>query len=279
MRIGTCLCFILSSSMTAAAQPASLDAVVDRVMTYTGRYGAELATVIADEKYDQRVEEPGVFQGNTSVQTQVRRTSLKAEYALTRVNDGWVGYRDAIEVDGVTLADRAGRLERILASASPARELGAILDDNARFNIYGDIIYRNINIPTLVLQLLQPENRSRFGFSKNGEESINGHRLWRIDYREQLRPTIAHYNGDKDQAMRGTVWVDPATGEIWRTNLMWERGPGGNVQVDYGHVPGIGPLVPLKMQERYKDGNTEVRCTAVYSNFRQFQTGGRLIVP
>jgi len=259
---------------SAAGQQALAGQVVDRLMAYTAGYADSLSTVIADERYDQRVEEVGVG----TLPPRVKSTVLKAEYALTLVKGGWIGYRDVIEVDGVKVPDRAGRLERVLAQAS-ASEMNAILDENARFNIYSEYVSRNINVPTLVIQLLHPRYRKKFAFSKNGEETVAGHLLWRIDYNEQTRPTIVRSNGNQDQRVRGSVWVDPMSGAVWRTNLMWEKGPGGNIQVDYGHVAGIEPLVPLKMVERYKDGSTDIRGTAIYSQYRQFRTSGRLLPP
>jgi len=274
-RLVTALVTVASAVSVGAAQ-LSLADVVERLMTYTGNYSDKLSTVIASETYDQRVEEPGIYPATP--QAKVSTKTVKSEYALTRVTGGWIGYRDAYEVDGVKLPDRVGRLERVLANASGS-EMNAILDENARFNVYSNRISRNINIPTLVLQLLSPQYRDRFVFEKAGEEALAGRRVWKLDYKERARPTIVRRNDNEDQPVHGTVWIDPMSGNVWRTNLMWEKGPAGNIQVDYGHAPGVDVLVPLKMVEKYRDGTTEVRSTATYSNFRQFRTGGRLISP
>jgi hypothetical protein len=73
--------------------------------------------------------------------------------------------------------------------------------------------------------------------------------------------------------------VDPQTGEIWETHLTWERGPGGHITVTFGRVPGIGPIVPVSMVEHYIAGPTIIAGEAVYSDFRQFRTAARVVIP
>jgi len=39
---------------------------------------------------------------------------------------------------------------------------------------------------------------------------------------------------DEDQPVRGTVWVDPVSGDVWRTKLTWEEPPAGSIFVAVG---------------------------------------------
>jgi hypothetical protein len=186
-------------------------------------------------------------------------------------------------VDGKRVPDAGQRLERALAQADAEASVRAILRDNARFNLDADRIGRNINIPTMAVQFLQSRNRWRFSFAKDGEETLGGQSLWRIRFRERERPTLVRQVNGRDQPLRGLVWVDPATGQVFQTDLTWERGPGGHILVTYGRVERIDSLVPLTMSEQYidKDGrdSMQIRGEARYSNFRQFTTSGRLVTP
>ena len=48
----------------------------------------------------------------------------------------------------------------------------------------------------------------------------------------------------------------------------------------FGHVPGIPVLVPLTMAERFTTPNEQlIKGDATYADYRQFQTGGRVIEP
>jgi hypothetical protein len=61
--------------------------------------------------------------------------------------------------------------------------------------------------------------------------------------------------------------------------LSWEKVT-GSIVVTYGLVPRIPALVPLTMSERYTTrGGAKIGGEAIYSNYRQFQTGGRVITP
>jgi hypothetical protein len=75
------------------------------------------------------------------------------------------------------------------------------------------------------------------------------------------------------------VWVNPATGEVWRTMVSWTDAPKGTITVTYGHVVGIDALVPQTMSERYIAGDATLTGDATYSNYRQFQTGARVVTP
>ena len=122
---------------------------------------------------------------------------IKADYALTRVYGEWIAYRDAYEVDGVKVRERNDRLARLLSSSGSPDDMTAILNDNARFNLANDRVSRNINIPTLVISLLHPGNRARFVFTKAGDETVDGRRLWPAQFfrsgrsrRSSAAPTI-----------------------------------------------------------------------------------------
>jgi hypothetical protein len=273
---------LAGAGLPAQTPKLTLDLVVDRMMAYTDAYPHALGRVVAQERYDQqlraRPREPG---GGSHERVETRVTM--ADVGFAPLGREWVAIRDVYEVDGVPVPDAGRRLERALAQPDAESAIRAILRDNARFNLDDARIGRNINVPTIAVQFLQSRHRWRFSFDRDGEETLGGQRLWRIRFRERERPTLVRQQNGRDQPLRGAVWVDPSTGRIFQTDLRWDRGPAGHILVTYGRVERIASLVPLTMSEEYidtEDGNAmRIRAEAVYSNFRQFTTSGRLVTP
>ena len=278
--------FVGGLGVVVSAQQPKLDVVVARLGTYLEQYEQRLSTVIADELYRQTIDvrtstsTPRVVvdpQQSTLPPGHADRV-LRSDYALTRAadKDAWVGYRDTFEVDRKPVRDREDRLQRLLSSGTTG-SAARIAEESSRFNLGNTIVMRNINVPTLVLEMLHPRNQARFSFSNAGEDTIGTAHTWRIEYREKQRPTFIRNSNGRDRASHGFVWVNPATGEIWRTSLTWDSAPKGTITVTYGRVANIDALVPLTMSERYAAGDATLTGDASYSNYRQFQTGARLV--
>jgi hypothetical protein len=273
-----------------------LDDVIARVGDYILRFEEQMARVVAEEQYTQSLEAVLTLDSATHLgesrqygpadrklpsvgANNLRTRTLRSDYALMKLDgaDKWVGFRDTFEVDGSPVRDRDERLQRLLGSGAIA-QAAHIAEENARFNIGGDVVQRNINVPTFVLELLHPRNRDRFSYRRGGTETIAGRVGVVIEYRERLRPTITRMPDGRDQPARGTIVVDSRTGEIFRTIVTWEKVT-GSVAVTFGYAPGIPVLVPTSMAERFTHDRTLLKGDAAYTNYRQFQTGGRLITP
>lgn len=245
--------------------------MVARLERYVAGYEAELANVVAEETYRQTVSQ-------SARESQTR--TLRSDYALTPAADRnvWVGYRDTFEVDGLPVRDREARLQRLLAGGAFA-QAQRITEQNARFNLGSDLLPRTINVPTFALELLQPRYRDRFSRRRKGADSIDGRTGWLVEFRERDRPTIVRTPEGRDQPSRLLVLVDASNGQVLRTTVTWERVDGA-VTVIYGSVPAISVLVPVRMSERYTTRNqAQIEGEAEYSNYRQFQTSGRVISP
>ena len=285
------------ASVSAGAQEPKADDIVARVGAYVASYATQLASVVAEETYTQTVDQGGPS-GSGSDPSRGRDTYgpadrtfsqtsrltnkrvLRSDYALTRVADRavWVGFRDTFEVDGRAVRDREERLQQVLSSGAVS-QAARIAEQNARFNLADELLTRTINVPTFALELLQPRNRERFSAKRAGFETINGQQAWVIEFREREKPTIVRTPEGRDQPSRILAAVDPLTGTVLKTTLSWEKVT-GSIIVTYGLVPRIPALVPMTMSERYTTrGGTRIAGEAVYSNYRQFQTGGRLIAP
>jgi hypothetical protein len=288
-----CTTLVVAAPLRAADEP-SLDTVVKRVAAYVASYGPQLANIVAEEQYSQWIEtEPGTIVVPGLGRT---RREIRSDFVLTMLGDGdtWVAFRDAFEVDGSPVRDRADRLVELLSRGGDQawRQAAAIANESARFNIGTRLITRNIHVPTFVIQLMQDRNRARFRFSRvrfsdgrdrktAGEKApaqgAEDSRRWAIEYRERSRPTLVRQVTGGDQPLRGTLLVDSETGEVLQTTLSWERGPGGIISVMFAHVPDVDLLVPVRMSEQYRDARTTILGEAVYSRFRRFTTSARVI--
>ena len=263
------LAVIAAASALAGAQQPKLTDIVARVDRYLSDYGSRLESVVAEETYRQRaMGGPGL---------RLIRI-LRSDYALTFVAEAWIGYRDTFEVDGQPVRDRDERLKRLLASGAVAQAT-RIDRLNAQYNLANERLKRTINVPTLALEVLQPRYRRRFSVRRiTGTAAQNG-AGWILEFRERSRPTLARTEDGHNQASRIVAIVDPATGEIHRTTMSWERTK-GSIVVDYGRVDGVPVPVPLKMVERFTIGpGDEIDSEAIYTNYRIFQTSGRLVGP
>jgi hypothetical protein len=187
-----------------------------------------------------------------------------------------MAYRDTFEVDGQPVRDREDRLRRLLASGSAAQAEG-IDKLNGRYNLANDRLPRTVNVPTLALNLLQPRYRSRFSTRRLGSDPRTDRTDWRLEYRERDRPTIVRTPDGHDQPSRIEVLADPATGEIRQTTISWEHVK-GSIAVDYGRVPGISVPVPITMVEQFRTRADDlITGHAMYTNYRRFETSGRVI--
>jgi hypothetical protein len=276
----------------------SVRELLARAGRYVVDYGEKMSLVVGVERYTQQAREAGSAQPTSR--------TLVSEFALVRVNRDWLGFRDVFEVDGVAVRDRQDRLVSVLLDRSSDRLLQGrqIADESARYNLGS--VRRNFNTPTAALFFLQPENQPRFRFAKDGEDAVDGTRAWRVTYRETNRPTIIRTTDHRDAPASGAFWIDPIDGRVLRTQLAMraqvERaeetdgrdGSRAPVQTTVGitvsYTPHVrfGLLLPSEMRESYvvaptrpggsRDASATITCVATYSDFRTFETYGRLIL-
>ena len=256
-----------SRSGREAAPDPELEAVLARVSRYVDTYLTEFGSVVAQEEYQQTVRR------GASV-TETRRT--KADLLLVRAEDGWVPYRDVFELNGKPVRDREERLKKLfLENPKGALEEGRrISDESARYNL--GRVYRTINTPTVALSFFQSKFLPTFTFKRRGTDTIDGVKVWRIDYREVGRPTqIVHGTTGENMPSNGAIYVEPTSGRVVRTVL--QNGDASTIVemvVNFRPNDTLGLWTPLQMQERYwspgSRGET-ISSDANYSGFRRFQ--------
>lgn len=257
----------------------SVKDVMRRVADYVSAYGEKASILVGTERYTQQTD------GNTADAQRSRVTV--AEFAIVKVETirGWLGFRDVVEVDGRSVTDREDRLVRLLTSPGnrydEARQLTA---ESARFNI-GRVV-RNFNVPTTVLFYFTRDNHERFKFTA---KRVQADGSWEIAFRETQHPTLIRTPEGKSVPSDGSIWVNPADGTIVRTVLKvggmgigapkGTRGA-GTIDVTYRRVEPLEMWLPESMLEQFETKDREtwetVTGRASYTNYRQFQTYGRI---
>jgi hypothetical protein len=274
--IGLCL------SATVSGREPRLKDVLSRLNRYLATYESELATLVAEEHYEQSMQSAD---GGPSA---TRRT-LTSEFGFLRLpgRPEWLGLRDTFAVDGQTVPDhQRGRLDRLLTEGSSPRDLARrIVDENARYNLGGPA--RTINVPMLALDLLGRRNQGRLSFKKRGEEQRDGRTVWAVTFEERQRPTLVRTPDGRDRPVRGSALIDPADGSVQQTGLEFDDGRGGaspatTITVLYRREATLGLLVPYEMREVYRSRTNagtleEIDAVARYTNFRQFHTSARIV--
>jgi len=251
---------------TRGRDPA-LDAVLARVADYVQNYSREVSAVVAQEAYEQRVM--GSMAGTTFVALVPQQTrKLVSDFLLVKVpGDGWLPFRDVFEVDGKQVRERDNRLQQLFVDAPVDKAIenaNTIWEESARYNI--GYVRRNLNVPTLPLMFVDPQNSGRFLFRKAGEDDQGSMRTWIVEYRENVKPTIIKTPAGADVPASGRLWVEPTSGRVVRTTL--EAG-GAFITVIYRPYEGTpGLWLPASMDERY---GTTILARATYSNVRRFR--------
>jgi hypothetical protein len=279
--VTTALAIVLLLSGGSAAQSnVALATVLDRLHSYLAEYAERLPATIASEHYVQRA--------GTGVQYQV--STLDSDFGIVRLPGvhEWLGFRDVLLKDGKAVSDHEKRLDTIFRnpSVTALEQARLVTEESARHNV--GPIYRTINSPALVLELLDSRNSSRMRFTKSGEETIGQLRAWVVRFEETSRPTIVRATNSWDAPAKGRAWIDPATGRLMRAEAA-VHAPGGavrtgdftgTVNVTFANESRLGFWVPAAMTETYETVRLTMVASgeATYSNYRMFTVDTRVIV-
>lgn len=260
----------------AAAVPrdASLADLLEKAGRYVVEYERVFHDIVAEEEYRQRAPGPGLNDPGW------RTTRADVVFARLPPPIPWGSFRDVYEVNGQEVRDRDARLERLFRETpgSAVARAEAILSESARYNIGPE---RTVNLPTLPLLFLHPQNQGRFAFERKGDR--RGDEALEVEFREVARPTLVRdkrigrtRERGRDLRASGRFWIDPRRGTVLRSEVVFRFRPAeskATITTDYRVEPSLTVWVPAEMRERYEggafDGVTE--AVARYSGFRQFQ--------
>ncbi|HBO89782.1 MAG TPA: hypothetical protein DD460_03450 [Acidobacteria bacterium] len=261
---------------SSGAQESTLENVLSLAAEYVDQYQRDLGVVIAEEHYLQVTD--GV--------NNRRLVSDLFVFSMPGEQEPWLAFRDVISVNGTPVEDRQQRLEDVFRESpiitGPVRR--RLIMESARYNIGG--ISRNMNVPTMALQLLAGSDQHRFLFKKKRDRKIDEISVWEVEFEEHTAPALIKNGRGANLFSYGTVWIEPTTGRVIQTDFRAKDEVAEleiQMRVKYQADEQLGILVPEIMTERYKvrlrpltlspfaRRNLEVNCEAKYSNFRRFE--------
>ena len=274
------LATVLVTPVTTPARDGAvtLEEVLRRMHSTVVEYEDDLAALVLEEEYEQRVES----HDGTLEQRQV----LRSHYLVFQLppEEAWFACREVFEVNGQRVPGSRDRLRQLLTIDAPAIDLAyKIYDESARYNLGG--VVRTFNLPTFALALFRPAHRQSLQFAKAGEDAIHDVPAWVIAFEERGKPQFISTPDGQGLRVRGRIWVSPADGRILRTELVVggdrDMREEGRVTVTFRFDPEVNLWVPEVMEERYegvrgRDNPSVILGRAVYSQPRRVPTKGRL---
>lgn len=287
-----------SPSATSAADPAlasmPLQALLARAADYGRRYEQTMATVVIEERYVQLLKRwalppkvadvkrlawlPGAGQPDRVDVNVYERRQTRADLLLVQLPDQrWMAFRDIVEVNGRELRGHEDRLRKLFLQKTDDshRQLQRINQSSADYNL--GRFYREFNLPTVGLMVLQAAYQARFEFRAGGMDRVGDTACRLVTFRETRRPTMVRTFNEVDVPLQGSACLD-ASGAVWRTRLDIDGRvtARGAIEVTYGPHERVETLAPVTMWEWYLPVNQNddrpayVEALATYSNLRRF---------
>jgi hypothetical protein len=278
---------LVSPHAQVGTQPGSgFHTVLSSAMRYVMNYEQQFALLLAEELYQQELQRPpnpgdnlsrsnpggGMRAGGAlTVQT------FKSDFLLVQLGmdgEGWMPFRDTFEVKGKKIRERDDRLLKLFqTNYEQAFDRAARFNEASNKHHLGNVA-RTINIPTLGMMLLHPRVNERFEFTDGGEETIAGRVLRKALYREAARPTLIRTTRGRDLALTGTIWIDPFSGAVVKTEMnAADPAVRCQVTVTFRRDQELEMWVPEKMEEYYKAALAvdDILATATYTNVRKYR--------
>jgi hypothetical protein len=253
-----------------AAQPPTVDALVSKGSAYVAEFVARFSSVVAEERYTQRL-----------VVERVTR-ELVSDFLIVQLleSNDWAAFRDVFAVDGTPVRDRDERLVTLFLEPrtdSTIRRASEIVRESARYNLRG---VGSLNNPLLALAFIQDRYRERFRWRLVRNDTDIGPEVWSVRFEEFRRPTIITGNANRDVPVNGRIWIDAPSGRILQTELRVDTGGsvvGGMLVRNRSEVvtrfavdDRFGIAVPVEMRENHFFGSNDVTTVATYGRFRRF---------
>ena len=270
---------VLSCANGRAQQAFTVEQLLDRSTAYVEDLVSRFSRVVAEEQYIQEylIAIPQGSRGFPGAPSKVERRVLKSDLLMVKPAglDQWFIFRDVFDVDMRPVRDRENRLTKLFLetrdTVTAIERAHEIATASAQFNIKQ---MGTVDNPMLALGFLQRVYRQRFRFTLRGRDAEGGADMWIIEYRETAKPTLMRGSDNKDVFARGRYSIDAGTGRVARTEVVFSSlGTESSVTTSFQMDERLGASVPVEM--RFKRGTTrnEVRGTATYGRFRQFEVG------
>lgn len=258
-----------------AQQTPTLDQLLDRMGEYLIEYESQLSSVVAEERFDQRIL-GRITTGNW--------THLESDVAFMRLPGGaeWLGFRDVKRVNAKPVKQVGPTIAEVLSSdGGDVKKAIAIVNASARHNLG---LPRTINVPTTPLDIIHPHHRKAHKFEIRGHEVVEGTPTVVIRFEEMTRPTLVREPSGVNLVSSGRIWIEPATGTIRRVEWFYQEERGRRdgwrpprLRVDFEPHKELGFVVPVRMVEDFSVAGARGEGKAVYRNYRRFGTSARIV--
>jgi hypothetical protein len=277
---------LLSSPRPAAQQPTLTD-----VLARAGERATALAegtrVLICEERYEQKYEKARALVGfeysgpvgarNDVSYNGIDQREWAAEVALaatprsTEAGFPWMEFRDVLTVNGKPHGAASSRLGMLVRDTSGAAVAQALEISQSSATLLFGRLMRAVDIPRTATLFLHPANQPRFEFRKGGQKRIDGVQAMEIRFEEKRKPTIVRASGDLDSPSKGSLWVDPATGNVLMSLLKSADSSTvyDELTVTYRVVAEVGTTLPAEVSERImdEDAGARVLATTTFSNW------------
>ena len=268
---------LVAASTDVGAQSPPVPSIVERLHVYLEVYEPKLSELVANEEFVQRMPDVSAVYGEATFFT--RR--LVSDVGFLRLPGGlaWLGQRSVRTVNGEAVGGGVPRLEDLLMSAGPGvfASAKAIAEANAKYNLGYP---RSMNVPTLPLELLGRSHQRAFRARVEGRGTHDGRAIVHVRFSESPPGAIIAF--DETRFVRADVVARVAADDgavLWAEVSLDPPGYGGHrVRVEFAPERALGHLVPVRLSESYS-GRSRGEGTASYSNYRKFQTTGRILPP
>ncbi|MFN8579391.1 MAG: hypothetical protein U0163_00230 [Gemmatimonadaceae bacterium] len=264
----------------AAAAQTTLPQLLDRASTYVAEFRAAFVQVIGVEHYQQFVRQSRIVRSP-------RNRTMDAEVFFAAVGEPptFMTVRSVSRVDGRSVPGAHERIVEALSAPAVTRQqrLRTLASEGARYNL-GQVA-RTFNDPTLALMFLGRDLQGRFQFVAEAPRRVNGQLVHRLRFEETARPPLIRDDRDDlDATIRGAVDLTDE-GRALETSLTVLVGTraAADINVRYANSPSLGMLVPVAMDEIYRNddgpgaGVTIISCVARYTDYRKFETSVRIL--
>ena len=278
----------LAAPHPRAADPVTLEALLDRAAWYLDYFIDQFENVVAEEEYIQDAAmllptyspfgggRGGVVtqQPSAADSVRARHRDLRSDFLLVKSPQtaALVPFRDVIAVDGVVVRDREARLAKLFlnSTADAMAQAEQIRDEGARYNLGN--MRSTIGNPVMALAVLQRSYQPRFRFTLGKEDRGVGAGIWMVEYKEETPPAMIRGEAGSNLFAHGRLWIQAISGRVVKTELRVEQ-PAirAVVTTTFRHDERFDIGVPLEMREVYTLSNgNRINNVATYGRFRRF---------
>jgi hypothetical protein len=274
------LAVVATASLSAQPKP-TVEQLLDRMAGYLASYELLLSSVVADERFEQRVVFTRAYKNGQPMMSDERRR-IESEVGFLRLPGGvdWLGFREVQRINGKPLREKQRSLAELIDTTKDAlKQARAIADASAEHNMG---VPRSTNVPTAPLEIIHPRNYSAHQFRLRGDDTVRRTKVVVLGFNETRRPPLVQALGGQELISRGRIWLEPESGTIWRVEWIYAPAIGSpmSLRVDFAKNDELGMMVPIEMHEQFPSFgglNSRGDGVAYYTNFRRFGTGARII--